>query len=79
MIANDAENRANFNEVLDGMPLFSALYGVYRATLNKLKAVLKMSAQAGQDNTVNKTSVESVAQDDDFQELKRRKRHLSNN
>jgi hypothetical protein len=33
----------------------------------------------GKGGAVNKTSVESVAQNDDFQEVSRRKRHISNN
>jgi hypothetical protein len=37
-----------------------------------------VSAQAGQSGAVNKTSVESVAQGDDFWEVNRRKRHISN-
>jgi hypothetical protein len=37
-----------------------------------LKDVLKMSAEAGQSGAVNKTSVESTAQNDDFQEVTRR-------
>jgi hypothetical protein len=37
-------------------------------TLKELKAVLKVSAQEGRSGAVNKTSVESTAQDDDFQE-----------
>jgi hypothetical protein len=43
----------------------------------KLKAVLKVNAQAGRSGIVNKTSLESTAQNDDFQEVKRRKRHIS--
>jgi hypothetical protein len=46
--------------------------------LNELKAILKVNAQAGQSGAVTKTSLESTAQDDDFQEVKRRKRHISN-
>jgi hypothetical protein len=42
-----------------------------------MKAVLKMNAQAGQSEAVNITSFESTAQDDDFQEVKRGKRHIS--
>jgi hypothetical protein len=38
-----------------------------------------VNAQAGQSGAVNKTSLESMAQDDDFQEVKRCKRHISNN
>jgi hypothetical protein len=52
---------------------------MYAVTLNELKGVLKMSVQEGQSGTVNKTSVESTAQDDDFQDVKRRIRHISNN
>jgi hypothetical protein len=44
-----------------------------------MKAVSKVSAQAGQSGVVDKTSVESTAQDDDFQAVKRCKRHISNN
>jgi hypothetical protein len=47
---------------------------MYAVTLNELKAVLKVSAQAGQSDVVNKTSVESMARDDDFQEIKRHKK-----
>jgi hypothetical protein len=51
---------------------------VYTVTLNKLKAVLKVSARAEQSGAVNRTPVESTAQDDDFLEEKRRERHISN-
>jgi hypothetical protein len=50
---------------------------MYAVTLNELKAVSKVSAQAGQSGVVNKVSVESTAQDDDFQAIKRRKRRIS--
>jgi hypothetical protein len=73
------EKRANFCKGLDGNPLFGALYGMYAVTLNEMKAVLKVSPQAGQSGAVTKTTMQSAAQDDDFQEIKRRKRHISNN
>jgi hypothetical protein len=73
------ENRANFCKNVDGKPLFSALYSIYTVTLNELKAVLKMRAQAGQSGAVNKTSLDSMTLDDDSQEVKRRKRHICNN
>jgi hypothetical protein len=57
------ENRANFCKGLDGKPLFSALDCMFTVTLNELKAV---SAQAEQSGAVNRTSLESTAQDDDF-------------
>jgi uncharacterized protein with ATP-grasp and redox domains len=37
-----------------------------------------VNAQAGQCGAVTKTSLESATHDDDFQEVKRRKRHISN-
>jgi hypothetical protein len=39
---------------------------MYAVTLNELKAVLKVSAQAEQSGVTNKTSVESSAHDIDF-------------
>jgi hypothetical protein len=55
-VVNSAEwNRANFCKALDGKPLFSALCDVYTVTLNELKAVPKVSAQAGQSGALNKT------------------------
>jgi hypothetical protein len=50
---------------------------MYTVTLNELKAAVKVSAQAGQSGGVNKTSVESTAQKDDFREVKTRKRRYS--
>jgi hypothetical protein len=56
---------------------FSArFYGICAVTLNELKAVLKMSSEAGKSGAVNKTSVASTAQHDDFQEVKKRGRHI---
>jgi hypothetical protein len=57
---------------------FRALYGMYTVKLNEPKAIVKVNVQAGQSGTVNKISLESKAKDDDFQEVKRRKRHISN-
>jgi hypothetical protein len=71
-------NKAKFYKFLDGKLLFSALYGMYTVTLKELKAVLMVYAQAGQSGAVNKTSVESKAQEDNFQQVKRCKRHISN-
>jgi hypothetical protein len=48
---------------------------MYTVTLIELKAV---SAQAKHSGAVNKTSSESTVQDDDFREVKNRKRHNSN-
>jgi hypothetical protein len=41
--------------------------------------ILKLSAQAGQNGVANGTSVDSVAQDDCFQEARKCKRHISDN
>jgi hypothetical protein len=70
MVNSAKENRTNLCKALDGRPLFSGLYGMYTVTLNELKAVLKVSPQAGQSGAVNKTSVESTAQEDDFREVR---------
>jgi hypothetical protein len=51
---------------------------VYTVTLNELKAIFKVNAQARQSGAVNKTWVQSTAQDDDFWESKERKKHISN-
>jgi hypothetical protein len=72
------ENRVNFCKAVFGKPLFSTLYAVYAVTLNELKAILKVGAQEGQSGAVNETSVDSTAQEDDFHEVKRSKRHISN-
>jgi hypothetical protein len=72
-----AENIAYFCKALNRKPLFSPLYGMYAVTLNELKAVLKVCAQEGQSGAVSKTTVETTAQDDDFQEEKRRERQTA--
>jgi hypothetical protein len=74
-IVSSAEENS---KILEGKPLFGGLYGIYTLTLNELKAVLKVNAQEGQCRAVTKTSLESAAHDDDFQEVKRHKRHISN-
>jgi hypothetical protein len=53
------------------------LWHVHSNTI-ELKAILKVNAQAGQSGAVNKTSLESTAQDDDLQEVKIYKRPISN-
>jgi hypothetical protein len=77
-IVNSAENTANYCKAVDWKPHFSAVYCMYTVTLKELKAALKMSAEAGQYGVVNKISVASTAQDDDFQEVKRSERHIPN-
>jgi hypothetical protein len=52
---------------------------MYAVTLNDLKTVMKLPAQEGKGGAVNKTAVESVVQAGDFQEVKRCKKHISNN
>jgi hypothetical protein len=75
-IVNSAEEkRANFCKYLDGKPLFRTLYGMYTVTLIELKAV---SAQPKHSGAVNRTSSEPTARDEEFHEVKGRKRHNSN-
>jgi hypothetical protein len=61
-----AEKRSKFCKGLDGKPLFSTLYIMHTVTRKELKALRKVSEQAGQSGAVNKTSMESTAQDEDF-------------
>jgi hypothetical protein len=68
------ENGANFGEVLDGKPLLSALCSMYAVTQNKLKAVVKVNAQAGQCGERNLSGI-----NDDIHDVKRCKRCISNN
>jgi hypothetical protein len=49
---------------------------MYMVPLKELQAVLKVNTQTGQSGAVNKTSLESKAQDYEFQEVKRCKRYL---
>jgi hypothetical protein len=50
-IVNSAEeNTANFCTGLDGKQLLSFLYRMYTVILNEMKAVLKVSVQAGQSD-----------------------------
>jgi hypothetical protein len=58
---------------------FDAVHRTYLAKLYDVKAVTKVNAQAGQSGAVSKTSVKQTARDDDFQEAKRCKKHISNN
>jgi hypothetical protein len=51
---------------------------MYTVALNELLTLLNVNAQAGQSGAVTKTALESAACDDDFEEVKRRKRHICN-
>jgi hypothetical protein len=75
IVNNAEENREKYYKALDEKQLFSILYGMYTVTLNELKDVLKVSAQAGQSGDQNHRGNNGQ----DFQEVKRRKRHISNN
>jgi hypothetical protein len=63
------ENTQNFCKALTGKTLFSALYGTYTVALQELKTLLKAHAPAGQSKTT---------EEDGFKEVRRRKRHSSN-
>jgi hypothetical protein len=66
--------QAELLKVLNWKNLFSALYGTYTVALHELKAVLKASTQAGQ----SKTPKSAATQEDGFKEVRRRKRHSTN-
>jgi hypothetical protein len=51
---------------------------MYAVTLKELQAALKVNTQTGQSGAMYKTLLDSTAQDDDFQEVKRRKGLVSN-
>jgi hypothetical protein len=73
-IVNAAEeNGANYCIGLHEKPLFSALYGTYTITLQELKAVIKARTRADQ-TTIAKTTGQQTKKEDDFQEVRRRKR-----
>jgi hypothetical protein len=78
-INSTQENRENFYKGIDGKPLFSVLYDMYTATLNEMKAALKVSGEAGQSSAVNKTSVKTTMAQGNFQKVKGCKSHVSNN
>jgi hypothetical protein len=71
-IVNSAvENRQNLCKALSGKTLFSALYGTYTVTLQELKAELKANTLASQC----KTPKSAATQEDGFKEVRRQKRH----
>jgi hypothetical protein len=63
-VSDAEENRANYCKALSGKTLLSAMYGTYSVTLTDLKSILKVYK-----------STEKPAQDEDFQEVRRRKLH----
>jgi hypothetical protein len=74
IVSTAEENRQNFCQVLNGKNLFSALYVTYTVALDELKAVLKKSTPAGQ----SKTPRSAATQEDGFKEVRRSKRHNTN-
>jgi hypothetical protein len=74
IVSTAEENRQNFCKALSGKTLFSALYVTYRVALHDLKAVLKASTPARQ----SKTPKSAVTQEDGYKEVRRHKRHSSN-
>jgi hypothetical protein len=76
-IVNTAEeNRASYCKALSGSVLFSALHGAYTVALKDLKSLLKSSNPAG--NTATGTESAKPTQEDCFKEVRRRKRHSTN-
>jgi hypothetical protein len=70
------DNRASYCKALSDSVLFSALHGAYTVALNDLKSLLKTSSSAGG----TATGIESVksTEEDGFKEVRRRKRHSTN-
>jgi DNA helicase IV len=69
------ENAATFCTALSGKPLFSALHGIYTVTLGELKDLLKNSADQKEQKT--NPGGPPRAQEDGFQQVRRRKRKSS--
>jgi hypothetical protein len=65
------EDWASYCKALSGKALFSALYGTYTVALQELKALLKVS-------TTRPQTAKKPTQEEGFQEVRRRKRHSSN-
>jgi hypothetical protein len=61
------ENRDSYCKALTGKILFSALFGTYTVTLNDLKSLVKATS-----SETSKTA--KPAQEEDFKEVRRRKR-----
>jgi hypothetical protein len=74
IVSTAEENRQNICKVRNGKKLFSALYGTYTVALHELKAVLRASNPAGQ----SKTPKSAATQEDGLKEIRRRKRHSTN-
>jgi hypothetical protein len=66
--------KQKFCKALNGKTLFSALYGTYTVALQALKALLKASSPAGKSETTKC----AASQEDGFKEVRRRKRHSTN-
>jgi hypothetical protein len=74
-IVNRAEkNRQNFCKALTGKTLISALYDMYKVALHELQVMVKASTPAGQSKTPKSTAT----QEDGFKEVRRHKRHSTN-
>jgi hypothetical protein len=71
VVSTTEENWASYCKALSGKTLFSALYGTYTVALQELKALLKVSTTTSQ-------TAKKPTQEEDFQEVRRRKRHSSN-
>jgi hypothetical protein len=72
IISTVEENRTKFCKALSGKTLYSALYGTYAATLTELKDLLKVSVFSEEKG--NNQSRGEPQQEEDFQEVHRRKR-----
>jgi reverse gyrase len=66
------ENRVNFCKALSGKTLCSVLYCMYIITLKELKGLVKRSIFVEESSN---TEVTEEQPNEDFQEVRRRKRH----
>jgi hypothetical protein len=71
VVSTTEENWASYCKALSGKVLFSALYGTYTVVLQEIKALLKVS-------TTTPQTAKKPTQEEGFQEVRRRKRHSSN-
>jgi hypothetical protein len=76
IVSSAEDNRTSYCKARSGKVLFSALYGTYTVAFEELKSILKSSNSAGGPTTAS----ESVkpTQEDGFKEVRRRKRHSTN-
>jgi hypothetical protein len=76
IVRSAEENRVCYCKALTGRTLFIALCGTYTVNLKELKSLLKASTTAGR--TTTSTETEKPTEGEAFKEVRRRKRHSTN-